>query len=264
MGTSSLHLFRRASAGLLFLLTSACGSGPPPASEPVDTMAAEPVDSAAPMPEDSAIIAHPSPSVGPSIPRVVLTPDSLVRRSIGSVAYTHPDSMYLGQVETVRLLVSSRKSGEELSDVLRDLDSTHGTRSDSVELTQVMRAHLGGVGFEITPQTPEEQTLHNVLEGQREGIWSWQVKPLQNGSLQLFVTLDAMYRIDGQDRWATARQLTDTVQVRVSPDTLAARERAHRDAVRGGVWKFVLDNIQWLWAILVVPIGGLIWKRLRS
>jgi hypothetical protein len=211
----------------------------------------------------------PDPTTAPHGPTAAPTPphslprsfsvDSAAREWEGSVAYTHPDSMYLGYLETVRLLVSARLTPAQLEDTLRRLDPGHGTRSAGATLTEVMRAHLGGVGFEIAPQSPDTQ----VISGRRETTWTWQVRPLHEGRLELFLTLDAMYRVDGVERWASVRQLSDTIRVSVSADSTAAREAAKRRALRVGIGGWIADNIQWLWAAIILPLGGVVWGLLR-
>jgi hypothetical protein len=167
--------------------------------------------------------------------------------------------MYLGYLETVRLLVSARLTPGQLEDTLRRIDPARATRSAGATLTDVMRAHLGGAGFEITPQSPDTQ----VISARRETAWTWQVRPLREGRLELFLTLDAMYRIDGVERWASVRQLSDTIRVSVSADSSAAREAARRRALRVGIGGWIANNVQWLWAAIILPLGGLVWSLLR-
>jgi hypothetical protein len=109
-----------------------------------------------------------------------------------------------------------------------------------------MEAHLTGNDFDIVPITPEEQAI-----SRRETTeWKWSVKPKDVGTLPLHLSLNAKFKVDGQEAARTIRTFDKTVYVKVfSPRGIAV---------------IVRHNWQWLCTALIFPIAGWVWHRGRK
>ena len=121
-------------------------------------------------------------------------------------------------------------------------------QEEPLKVSEVMTVTLTGDGnaFLIQKIGDEEQ----VVAGKPYAQWEWHVTPLQSGDQKLTLTAAAKIFLEGRgeksiyyktleqpiivhvDRWYTAKQ-------------------------------FVANNWQWLWAVIVVPVAGLLWGLRR-
>ncbi|MGB5136465.1 MAG: hypothetical protein WBN89_14975 [Prochlorococcaceae cyanobacterium] len=163
----------------------------------------------------------------------------LERMSSGNIAFNAPQSMSLEDTTTIQLKLSLNT---EISDLKRLIESEGAREGFSIKVADRMEARLTGQNFAITAITPEVQAIS------RSEItsWSWEVKPKTKGKQYLHLTLTALIEINGNSAPRTLRTFSKAVNVEV---TQAQQFES-----------FVGQNWQWLWATLLVPIAGWVWK----
>jgi hypothetical protein len=159
------------------------------------------------------------------------------------LAFNTPSAMNIGDTAQIQLLLSLEESIDELK---RALEGAGGREGAKVAVAERMEARLSGANFRITAVTPEEQALTST--GRTE--WRWEVQPTIAGSHPLHLSLSAVLRVDGASTRRSIRTFDKTIVVQVT----LARQASD----------FVGKNWQWLWAVLVVPVAGWLWRRRRT
>ena len=109
-----------------------------------------------------------------------------------------------------------------------------------------MQARLTGQGFEITAVKPETQ----LVSGEQETEWQWDVTPKRANTLRLHLTLSAILVVDGEPAPRTIRTFDKIIEVQV---TWGQR-----------ISGFVSNNWQWLWAVVLVPVAGWLWRKWKK
>jgi hypothetical protein len=109
-----------------------------------------------------------------------------------------------------------------------------------------MEAQLTGRGFAIEALTPDLQ----AVTSQQITRWKWEVTPTEYGPHTLHLAVSAHIDVAGRDAPLVARTFDRQIQVEI---TIPQR-----------VSGFIQKNWQWLWAAIVVPIVGYLWKRRRK
>jgi hypothetical protein len=179
--------------------------------------------------------------------------------SAGNVAFKSEDTMQLGNTYPVLVLVSPTVSKADLQQTLESelrkaspdipkKNADHGKMTtEEIRVTPMMRAHLSANAdeFEISSLTPEDQdtTFEPVTK------WEWNVKPIKAGKdLKLDLTLSLVVGSQGTPH--ALETYHRFILVKVSfPLCLQ---------------NFIAGNWQWLWATLLVPLAGWLWKRRRK
>lgn len=127
------------------------------------------------------------------------------------------------------------------------VDIKNVERDSRGRVVSQVRVEMKGSDFEITPITPEEQSIIDEIEG----TWSWRVSPKHKGA-NLPLNVNVMFLINSNGK--------------VYPP-LIVRGYANGILVnRDLVWelkKFFNDNWKWLWTVVVAPLIGYAWKRRR-
>jgi hypothetical protein len=136
---------------------------------------------------------------------------------------------------------------QDLMEKLQDKIVEAGKREGAqIRVANQMEARLSGRGFKIQAITPEVQAVSkaNVTE------WKWEIEAAKPGSQPLLLTLSALLQVEGERLPRAIRTFERTIEVRVTwPQRLS---------------NFMVDNWQWLWTTLLVPIVGWIiqkWRR---
>lgn len=224
-------------------LLAACGGGnraeaPAPAPVPV----AATVPSVTP---DSAPIEKSMPAVSPSSPASPLGSVDQILASMdwANIAFNSPPKLNLKETAQVQLLLSLRKTIDELRTEIAAAGEREGAK---VKVSNRMQARLSGVDFQIIAVTDEEQAV-----GATDTVeWKWEIKPLAAGRHSLHLTLTALFSVDGAATRRAVRTFDKTIQVEVSAGQLAS--------------DFFGKNWQWLWAAILLPIAGWLWKRWKG
>ncbi|HEU4726847.1 MAG TPA: hypothetical protein VFT22_03130 [Kofleriaceae bacterium] len=108
-----------------------------------------------------------------------------------------------------------------------------------------MEAQLTGLGFLIKPIEPDVQA---VSRG-KPTHWSWEVVPEDPGAHKLHLQLYARIPVQGSDTPLAVRTDERDIDVDIT--------------VPQRVSGFVAKHLEWLWAVLLVPLAGYSWKLIR-
>jgi hypothetical protein len=184
---------------------------------------------------DSILAPAPSPE---------LTVDRILEAmAVGNIAFNAPWSLNLKDTAQIQLLLSLEQSVEEL----RGAVTAEGEREGhQVRVSNRMEARLSGADFQITAITPEDQAI--TSRGVTE--WKWEVKPVTRGPHHLHLTLTAVFEVDGTSTRRAIRTYDKVIGVEVTPGQQAS--------------EFLAKNWQWLWAAILIPLGGWLWKRWKN
>lgn len=182
----------------------------------------------------------PFPSSQSSLLRIDRILESL---ELGNIAFNAPTSMNLEDLAQIQLLLGLEQSIEDLSKMVTVAGEKEGA---CIRISDRMEARLSGTSFQITAITPEEQAIPS--KGVTE--WKWEVKPTNPGRHQLHLTLTALFNVDGISTRRAIRTFDKTIEVEV----------------RWGqrISGFISENWQWLWAVILAPVAGWIWNRLKK
>ncbi len=163
----------------------------------------------------------------------------LKQMDFGALAFNAPDELNIEDSCEIQLLLSLSETVEALK---RDIVAVGRKMGATVRVTDKMEAHLVGDMFQITPITPEIQAVSRAQRTE----WRWEVRPKQRGRHRLHLTLNAFVEVDGSSTPHTVRTFSKLIEVDVTP----------AQSVR----RFVETNWQWVWAAILVPLGGWAWK----
>jgi hypothetical protein len=161
----------------------------------------------------------------------------------GNIAFNAPQSMNLKESAQIQLLLSLEESIEDLRKTLTQAGEKEGAR---IRVSDRMEARLTGPNFQIAAITPEEQAI--TSKGVTE--WKWEVKPASGGRHHLHLTLTALFDVDGNSTRRAIRTFDKTIEVEVTWSDQTSQ--------------FVANNWQWLWAAILVPLIGWLWKGRKS
>jgi len=169
--------------------------------------------------------------------------DELIRSlPIGTIAFSQPREMVVGESGGVDLLLSVTEAANELNTRL------HGKARDTAQpkASTRIRAELKSDKFTITSLSPEAQ-----LVGASAGTqWRWEIKATTAGDHSLQLGLSAIVTVDGQEKPKSIRTFDRVIKVRANG--------ADR------ISNFLAKSWQWLAALLVIPLVGLwAWYRRR-
>jgi hypothetical protein len=164
----------------------------------------------------------------------------LVRMPFGSIAFNTPRSMNLYSKALIQLLLDIKTPIEELKQYVKAEGEKAGER---IRVSNRMAARLTGPNFAITAITQETQ----AVSGAEMTEWKWEIKPKNAGSQFLHLTLSAILNVEGADTPRTIRTFDKIIEVEVT----------WNQKVTG----FIRKNWQWLWAAVLVPIAGWLWKK---
>jgi hypothetical protein len=160
-----------------------------------------------------------------------------------NIAFNSPPVLNLSDTAQIQLLLSLKQSVAALQ---REIAATGTTQGASVKVADRMEARLTGPNFQITAITDEEQAI-----GANDDVeWKWEIKPLATGHQNLHLTLSAIFNVDGAATHRSIRTFDNSIDVEITQ--------------RQMVQRFVQNNWQWLWATVLLPVAGWLWKRRLS
>jgi len=160
----------------------------------------------------------------------------------GNIAYDTPERMNLGETTTIKLLLSPKVPMETLKAQIRSVAEVEGAQ---VKISNQMLARLTGNGFTINAVTQEKQSI-----GTDVTQWQWDVQATAKGTHQLHLTLTVVINVDGTDQERSLNTFDRMIQVEVTPWRT--------------VTNFASSNWQWLWAVVLTPVVGWLWRRSRK
>lgn len=158
----------------------------------------------------------------------------------GNIAFNAPSSMNLFDTTMIQLLLAV---GTPIDELKQRVEAEGERVGAHIRVSDRMEARLSGQNFAITGIVPEVQAVSrdDVTE------WKWEIKPKAHGRQFLHLTLSALISVDGETTPRAIRTFDRVIEVEV---TLGQR-----------VGAFVKENWQWLWAVILVPLAGWLWKK---
>jgi|GEM_PF-6563331 len=193
--------------------------------------------------QSSANAAREAPSPAPSPGPVEDVDKALSALHAANVAFNLPETMNLNNTAEIQLLLSLKRSIEELSGEITAQGKKEG---DAIKASHRMRARLTGPNFQIAEITPMEQAV-----GTSDTVeWKWEIKPLSAGRHNLHLSLDAMLSFEGSSTPHNIRTFDKTIEVEI---TAAQNASA-----------FLGKNWQWLLAVILLPFGKFVWNRWKK
>lgn len=163
----------------------------------------------------------------------------------GGLAFNHPDRMAFGETLTIQLKVESGARGVEIAPT--NYEEGNVVPAD-IEVVALMPAILVGRGFDIGPLTPPIQALPGNAE------WKWQITAEDSGKQELALTVNALIEVA-----VGGSRLENVVYpVKVFEETIDLQV-----GVFQGASGFLRDNFVWLGPLLLIPMAGIGWDRVR-
>ena len=161
-----------------------------------------------------------------------------------------PEKMQVRSVKTVSLDLSPSQSQAfldlELRSRLLEEYPEYQVVAATVEVSPRMQAKLEGFGFDVTNTSPEIQAVFQDTTT----TWTWQIRPKQTGTLELFVSLNALVSVMEENTPYVVESYNKEVTVTVT--------------VGQQIIYFSKNNWQWLWAVIVGPLLLLGWRNFNK
>lgn len=163
-----------------------------------------------------------------------------------NIVFNTPRSMMLDETFHIRLLLNMDKDIEQLKQMINQKGEQQG---ENIRISDVMEARLSGSNFKITAIGSERQCI-----SKKDGnSWNWDITPTEKGLQNLHLTMTAIINVNGKSQKYDIRTFDKVIDVKVVEPTLNDRVRS-----------FIGKNWQWLWATLLVPVAGWLWKRIKG
>ncbi len=157
-----------------------------------------------------------------------------------NIAFNVHEKLNLKQTAQIELLLSTKESAETLRNAIEAAGAREGA---TIKVSKRMEASLTGAAFQITEITPKEQ----IVDSLETVYWKWDVTPTSLGQHPLHLTLTALVSVDGATTRRAIRTFDKTINVNVTATQWAE--------------DFIAKNWQWLWAAILLPLAGGVWKQ---
>ena len=170
--------------------------------------------------------------------------DKLIREmEFGSIAFNAPTNINIDDSHQIQLILSLAETVEGLKQSITEEGKKIGA---IIKVSDRMEARLSGYMFQITAITPEIQAVSKSQQTE----WKWEIHPKKEGKHRMHLTLTALLEIDGHSTPRTIRTFSKIIEVNVT-----ATQK---------IGAFFKNNWQWLWAAILVPVAGWLWKRKKK
>jgi hypothetical protein len=201
-----------------------------------------PTDSAPTPPAASAPLPPTTSAPPPSDP--FATVDRILEKlEFGNIAFNAPRAINFDDTAIIQLLLGLGTPTDELKQMIEAAGKKEGA---SIRVSDRMEARLSGPNFAITAVTPEVQAVTRTAVTE----WKWEVKPISEGRQHLHLTLSVLINIDGASTLRAIRTYDKEIEVEITWDQQ--------------VGSFLKNNWQWLWAAILVPVIGWLWRRKKE
>lgn len=161
----------------------------------------------------------------------------------GAIAFNAPTNINIDDSRQIQLSLSLAETVEQLKQSITEEGVKVGA---TIKVSVRMEARLSGYMFQITAITPEIQAVSK----RQQTIWKWEIHPKKEGRHKLHLTLTALLEIDGHSTPCAIRTFDKIVEVNIT-----ATQK---------VKLFFRANWQWLWAAILLPVAGWLWKRKKN
>lgn len=176
-------------------------------------------------------------------PSELLVDRILKKLEFGNIAFNAPRTVNIDDTVIIQLLLGFKTPIDELKKQIEAAGEKEGAH---IRVSNVMEARLTGTNFAINAVTSEEQavTRTDVTE------WKWEVVPKKKGRHHLHLTLSVRINVDGFPTLRSIRTFDKNIEVKVTWDQQAS--------------SFIKANWDWLWAAILVPVAGWLWKKKKG
>ena len=158
-----------------------------------------------------------------------------------NISFNVPVNINIDDSPEIQLLLSSSHAIEELK---KALDKRGHVSGQTIKVKDRVEAKLeGGDMFIITAITPEEQAISKTEITE----WRWMIVPKEQGQHTLYLTLTVLLEVNGEETQRAIKTFERYIQVNVTTT----------QKISG----FTRDNWQWLWAVIIFPVIGWLWRR---
>jgi len=188
--------------------------------------------------------------VGMPLPEPAPVPDSpgnvdrlLNEMELGVIAFNAPTNINIDDSPQIQLILSLAETVEKLKQSIAEEGEKVGA---TIRVSNKMEARLSGYKFQITAITPEIQAVSKSQQTE----WNWEIHPKEKGPHKLHLTLTALLEIDGYSTPRAIRTFSKIIEVNVTASQM--------------IGIFFKSNWQWLWAAILVPVAGWLWKRRKK
>ncbi len=161
----------------------------------------------------------------------------------GTIAFNTPSNINIEDFPQIQLELSLTETLEKLKQSITEEGEKVGA---NIRVSDRMEAHLSGSMFQIDAIRPEMQAVSKSQNTK----WQWEIHPKEEGKHRLHLTLTAHFVISGYSTPRAIKTFDRFVEVHVT-----AAQKASL---------FFNNNWQWLWAAVLVPVVGWLWKRKQS
>lgn len=158
----------------------------------------------------------------------------------GSIAFNAPTTINIDDSRQIQLILSLADTVDQLKQLVTKEGEKIGA---TIEVSDRMEAHLSGHMFRITEITPKIQAVSRSQQTK----WKWEIHPNKVGWHRLHLTLSVLLEIDGHNTPRVTKTYSKVIVVKI-----AATQK---------VRFFIKKNWQWIWAAILVPIVGWLWRR---
>ena len=164
----------------------------------------------------------------------------LEKLQFGNIAFNVPKKINFHDTAIIQLVLGLEAPIDELKRVISAMGEKEGVRT---RVSGRMEARLSGPNFSVTAITPEIQAVprSDIVE------WKWEVRPISDGRHYLHLTLSVLLSVDGVSTPLAIRTFDKVIVVEVGWHQRAS--------------SFFDKNWQWLWAVILVPMVGWLWKK---
>ncbi len=168
---------------------------------------------------------------------------ALDKLEFGNIAFNTPVTINLNDTAVIQLLLDLEAATQALKKMIEAEGEKESAR---IQVSDRMEARLSGHNFAISAITPETQAIaHNTITE-----WKWEVSPKIAGRQHLHLTLSLMITIEGEPALKMVRTFDKEITVEVT--------------VTQKISSFLKQSWQWLWAAILVPIAGWLWKQKKN
>ena len=167
----------------------------------------------------------------------------LEEMELGTIAFNVPANINIDDSPQIQLILSLAETIEKLKQSISGEGEKVGA---TIRVSDRMEARLSGYMFQITAITPEIQAVSK----RQQTEWKWEVQPKKEGRHKLHLTLAALLEVDEHSTPRVIRTFDKIIVVNV---TMTKK-----------IGLFIKNNWQWLWAAILVPVVGWLWKRRKK
>ena len=188
-------------------------------------------------PKDMAVPPPPPPEPLGDVDRL------LEEMEFGTIAFNAPTNINIDDSPQIQLILSLAETVEKLKQSITEEGEKVGA---TIRVSDRMEARLSGYMFQIAAITHEIQAVSK----RQQTEWKWEIHPKKEGKHKLHLTLTALLEIDGHSTPRAIRTFDKIIEVNVT-----ATQK---------IGLFFKNNWQWLWAAILVPVAGWLWKRKKK